>query len=95
LSGIRVLDGMTARSPDAISRWLRLSRPSSAGGGPVDSENIDGATAVVFSELGLAPELGKGLFVLSRSVGLLAHAYEQSQESARIKGPLPAGIGAH
>ena len=56
--------------------------------------NIDGATAVVFSELGLAPELGKGLFALSRSVGLLAHAYEQSQESARIKGPLPAGVGA-
>jgi citrate synthase len=53
--------------------------------------SIDGATAVVFSELGLAPELGKGLFALSRSVGLLAHAYEQSQESARIKGPLPGG----
>lgn len=57
--------------------------------------NIDGATAVVYSELGLAPELGKGLFALSRSVGLLAHAHEQSQEGARIKGPLPPGIGAH
>ncbi|MGB9183963.1 MAG: citryl-CoA lyase [Solirubrobacteraceae bacterium] len=56
--------------------------------------NIDGATAVIYSELGFAPELGKGLFALSRSVGLLAHAYEQSQEGVRIKGPLPPGIGA-
>jgi citrate synthase len=56
--------------------------------------NIDGATAVVYSELGFAPELGKGLFALSRSVGLLAHAYEQSLTGARIKGPFPAGVGA-
>jgi citrate synthase len=56
--------------------------------------NIDGATAVVYSELGFAPELGKGLFALSRSVGLLAHAYEQTKEGARIKGPLPPGVGA-
>ncbi len=56
--------------------------------------NIDGATAVVYSELGFAPELGKGLFALSRSVGLLAHAYEQSLTGARIKGPLPPGVGA-
>ncbi|HEY5456115.1 MAG TPA: citryl-CoA lyase [Acidothermaceae bacterium] len=56
--------------------------------------NIDGATAVIYSELGLLPPLGKGLFALSRSVGLLAHAYEQSQQGGRIKGPLPAGVGA-
>jgi citrate synthase len=56
--------------------------------------NIDGATAVIYSELGFAPELSKGLFALSRSVGLLAHAYEQSQDGARIKGPLPPGVGA-
>ncbi len=56
--------------------------------------NIDGATAVVYSELGLAPPLGKGLFALSRAVGLLAHAYEQSQSGGRIKGPLPPGVGA-
>ncbi len=64
------------------------------GGGRSIPMNIDGATAVVYSELGLAPELGKGLFALSRSVGVLAHAYEQSQEGARIKGPLPSGVGA-
>lgn len=53
--------------------------------------NIDGATAVIYSELGLDAPLGKGLFALSRSVGLLAHAYEQSMRGERIKGPLPSG----
>lgn len=51
--------------------------------------NIDGATAVVYSELGFTPELGRGLFVLSRSVGILAHAWEERQSGSRIKGPLP------
>ena len=51
--------------------------------------NIDGATAVVYGELGFAPALARGLFCLSRSVGLLGHAWEQSQQDERIKGPLP------
>ncbi|GAA3743881.1 citrate synthase [Spinactinospora alkalitolerans] len=51
--------------------------------------NIDGATAVVYCELGFPPELGRGLFVLSRSVGVLAHAWEERQGGARIKGPIP------
>ena len=51
--------------------------------------NIDGATAVIYGELGFPPPLTRGLFVLSRSVGILAHAWEQSQQSERNKGPLP------
>ncbi|MDX8436986.1 citryl-CoA lyase [Mesorhizobium abyssinicae] len=51
--------------------------------------NIDGATAVIYGELGFPPPLTRGLFVLSRSVGILAHAWEQSQETERNKGPLP------
>lgn len=54
--------------------------------------NIDGATAVIYSELGFAPPLGRGLFVLSRSVGILAHAWEQTQQGGRIKGPMPPNI---
>lgn len=53
--------------------------------------NVDGATAAIYSELGFAPELGRGLFVLSRSVGILAHAWEQRSEPVRIKGPIPRG----
>jgi citrate synthase len=51
--------------------------------------NIDGATAVVYAELGFAPALCRGLFVLSRSVGALAHAWEEMQAGHRNKGPIP------
>lgn len=54
--------------------------------------NIDGITAVIFSELGFPPELGRGLFILSRSVGILAHAWEQSLQGGRIKGPMPRTV---
>ncbi len=51
--------------------------------------NIDGATAVVYAELGFPAPLARGLFCLSRSVGILAHAWEQSQQGGRNKGPIP------
>jgi len=51
--------------------------------------NIDGATAVIYSELGFAAPLARGLFCLSRSVGILAHAWEQMQQGGRNKGPTP------
>ncbi|NNG03832.1 MAG: citryl-CoA lyase [Inquilinus sp.] len=51
--------------------------------------NIDGATAVIFAELGCPPPLARGLFCLSRSVGILAHAWEQMQQGGRNKGPTP------
>lgn len=54
--------------------------------------NIDGITAAVYGELGFAPALARGIFILSRSVGILSHAWEQSQQSHRIKGPMPTGI---
>ena len=51
--------------------------------------NIDGATAVIYAELGFAPPLARGLFCLSRSVGILSHAWEQQQQGGRNKGPTP------
>lgn len=51
--------------------------------------NIDGATAVIFCELGFPPPLSRGLFCLSRSVGVLAHGWEQIQQGGRNKGPMP------
>jgi citrate synthase len=54
--------------------------------------NIDGATAVIYTELGFDPPLARGLFVLSRAVGILAHAWEETQQGRRIKGPVPPGI---
>ena len=53
--------------------------------------NIDGATAAVHAELGFGPDASRGLFCLSRSVGLLAHALEQKAQGGRNKGPTPPG----
>ena len=53
--------------------------------------NIDGATAVIYAELGCPAPLARGFFGLSRSVGILAHAWEQRQQGGRNKGPTPPG----
>ncbi|NND18190.1 MAG: citryl-CoA lyase [Silicimonas sp.] len=63
---------------------------SRAAGKPVPM-NIDGATAVIFAELGFPAPLARGLFCLSRSVGILAHAWEQQEQGGRNKGPTPPG----
>jgi citrate synthase len=53
--------------------------------------NVDGVTAIVYCELGLPPAAAKGLFCLSRGVGIVAHALEEMQSGTRIKGPSPPG----
>lgn len=55
--------------------------------------NVDGITAAVYAELGFPPPLGRGLFILSRAVGVLAHAWEQAGQGGRIKGPMPPAAG--
>ena len=85
LTGDAVRDGVVAgdhlRAALAVEAALR----------PVPM-NIDGATAVIYAELGFAPPLARGLFVLSRAVGILAHAWEESQQGRRNKGPIPPSI---
>lgn len=51
--------------------------------------NIDGATADIYAELGFPAPLARGLFCLSRWVGILAHAWEQTHQGGRNKGPIP------
>ena len=51
--------------------------------------NIDGATAIIYAELGFAGPLARGLFCLSRSVGVISHAWEQLNQGGRNKGPTP------
>ena len=51
--------------------------------------NIDGTTAVIFAERGFKAPLARGLFRLSRSVGISVRVREQSLEPARNKGPMP------
>lgn len=52
--------------------------------------NTDGATAVVYAELGFESPLAPTVLPDS-SVGILAHAWEQIQQGGRNKGPLPKG----
>jgi citrate synthase len=85
-SGAGVCSGIYADAAELIERSLARRA------GKRVPMNIDGATAVVYSELGFAPPLGRGLFILSRSVGILAHAMEQAEQGGRIKGPMPTGI---
>ncbi len=80
-----VCDGRFAGIAEAIEAEL-----TRVAGKPVPM-NIDGATAVIYAELGFAAPLARGLFCLSRSVGILAHAWEQMQQGGRNKGPTPPG----
>lgn len=85
-----------AQAGTVSGRFARIGRQVeaslAAGKGRRIPMNIDGATAVIYAELGFAPELGRGLFLLSRSVGILAHAWEQTCQGGRIKGPMPPSI---
>lgn len=78
-----VVDGQFASVARAIEAVLEERK------GKRVPMNIDGATAAIYGELGFPAPLARGLFCLSRSVGILAHAYEQSLRGERNKGPLP------
>ena len=75
----------------AIGRAVEAALARRKGGKRIPM-NIDGATAVIYAELGFPPPLCRGLFVLSRSVGALAHAWEQMQASRAQQGPDPAAV---
>ena len=82
-----------AKSGAVSGRFAAIGRAIeaqlAAAKGRVIPMNIDGATGVVYAELGFPPPLCRGLFVLSRSVGALAHAFEEMQSGERNKGPIP------
>jgi citrate synthase len=80
------IGGRYARIGERIERELSRRK-----GTPIPM-NVDGACAAIHLELGFAAPLGRGLFILSRSVGILAHAWEQSRQGGRIKGPMSPEI---
>jgi citrate synthase len=92
----RLLELVDAAAGDGVvtGRFARIARAiqdelASRRGGKRIPLNIDGATAVIYAELGFRAPLARGMFCLSRSVGILAHAWEQTQQGGRNKGPLP------
>ncbi|MGW9587311.1 citryl-CoA lyase [Microbacterium sp. NPDC055455] len=82
-----VIDGRFAAIGRSVEDAISAGRPRRI---PM---NVDGVTAVIYCELRFTPELGRGVFILARSVGILAHAAEQMTQGGRIKGPLPKSIG--
>ena len=82
-AGNGIVSGQFAEIGEAVQTEIGKSR------GQEIAMNIDGATAVIFCELGFPPPLSRGLFCLSRSVGVLAHVWEQMQQGGRNKGPMP------
>jgi citrate synthase len=79
-----VVDGRFARIGRAVEAALAAGK-----GRKRIPMNIDGATAVIYAELGFPAPLARGLFCLSRAVGILAHAWEQTRQGGRNKGPIP------
>ncbi|TQN38028.1 citrate synthase [Blastococcus colisei] len=79
---------------DHLAVLLEVERQLSERRGQPVPVNVDGVTAAMYCELGFAPALARGLFVLARSVGVLAHAWEETQAGTRIKGPLPPSFTA-
>lgn len=77
------ITGRYAAAARAIEQCLEMRK------GRLIPINIDGATAVIYGELGFAAPLARGVFCLSRSVGILAHAWEQKSRGERNKGPIP------
>lgn len=81
------VDGRYAKAARAIERVMQRRK------GRLIPMNIDGATAVIYGELGFAAPLARGIFCLSRAVGILSHAWEQTGRKDRNKGPMPKLFG--
>lgn len=92
LDMVREAVGGGTVDPGPLESALSLEKALEVRRGRPVPMNIDGATAVVYASLGFTDDLARGLFVLSRSVGILAHAWEESRSGARIKGPLPRPV---
>ena len=57
--------------------------------------NIDGATAVIYAELGFGHRLGRGLFILSRSVGSSLTLGSNLNKADASKGPCRQALPTH
>jgi citrate synthase len=47
--------------------------------------NINGAIGAAISDLGIDWRMGRGIFIISRSIGLVAHAAEEVRMGSKYK----------
>jgi len=83
----QVISGWTvpllASLEEAIHEVLKQSLPI----------NLDGMSAAILVELGFPVASFRGVFCLSRGIGILAEALEEMRSGSRLKGPVPAAGG--
>ena len=87
----RLMALLRRRHPDWADRAEAVEAAVAESAGRLLPMNIDGATAAIHAALGFDGPASRGLFCLSRSVGLLAHVLEQKAQGGRNKGPTPPG----
>ncbi|MBI4639571.1 MAG: citryl-CoA lyase [Candidatus Tectomicrobia bacterium] len=61
--------------PQAVKKIIKRDLPL----------NIDGTIAAIISDMRIDWRLGKGFFILSRAVGMIAHAHEQMTQERPFK----------
>jgi citrate synthase len=54
--------------------------------------NIDASAAAILCELGVPSKTSSGFICLSRGLGLLAHAYEETESGRRMKAAMPPNV---
>ena len=47
--------------------------------------NIDGLIAAILLEMGFSPQAGRGIFIASRTSGLIAQAIEEAEEEKPVR----------
>jgi len=68
-----------------IDLLIALEGKLSSGGEKRLAVNINGAIGAAISDLGIDWRLGRGIFIISRSIGLVAHAVEEIKFGTKYK----------
>jgi citrate synthase len=76
------LDGEHVQMVRTIERALNATRTPEEPRIPI---NVDGAIAAVCSDIGLDPSFGNALFIIARTPGLVAHAWEEHRRQRPMR----------
>ncbi len=75
-----------------IDLLLAIERRLASGKEKPLAANINGVIAAAISDLGIDWQIGRGIFIISRSIGLVAHAAEDVKGGSRYKKIDPAEV---
>jgi citrate synthase len=68
-----------------IDLLLAIETELSSGKEKLLAANINGAVGAAISDLGIDWQMGRGIFIISRSIGLVAHAAEEVKMGSKYK----------